>query len=202
VIPPTDVDPDDAAKVTYRGAAKRRQSSEARYVPTPALVVVSDEPTTESDDGMFAPPLRLRVKPSPRPTPVNKYWFNPPWIEENAAPDVHHGEFQTPVWLAVEMTMHSERDQSLSNQNPSRTGAGLHERTHAGQLRSLLSLIANSTRVATSYDHDRSRGRPVVPRQANASARYHELPLAHASQARKFVRFIGSNVRKVSVNHN
>jgi hypothetical protein len=183
-----------------------RRAREA-YVAPAAFTLVTDEYLTMHESDAPASIPRLRVKPSPRATNVNKYWFNPSWIAENERPDVDHGEFQSPVWLAVEMTMRSDRDRDRAR-DACESGAPRHarhaaEESGAGQLRSMLAFVSGVKQpvakqiTPVTYLHPVTRGdRP------SASSRYHDLPPRPAGQVRKFARFLSSNLGRVSVNHN
>lgn len=148
-------------------------------------------------------PLPLRPTPSPRATPVNRYWFNPPWIEENAGPDIDHGEFESPVWLAVELTLRAERERAGSKGPGAQHAAETLDQS-GGQLRSLLKCIAMSKRVAgVSHREPTSLlERRLAQMRPSPLSRYHELPAPAASQARKIARFLASSWRRVSVNQN
>jgi len=169
------------------------------YVPTPAFVLISDQ-HGEADSSPPTPVLK--VKPSPRTTSVNRYWFNPSWIEENAVPDVDHGEFQSPVWLAVEMTMRSDRTRELNG-----TRGAPHNRRSGddpcdGQLRSLLSFVNNTYRTAATHRETATStmGRTVTT-TTDTHTPCHDAP-RHAKPPSKFVHFISSSLKRVSVNHN
>ncbi len=173
-------------------AAIAEHEARLSYPPTPPFVLLSDTRTT--------PTPRLQAKPSPRATSVNKYWFNPPWIEENSVPDVDHGEFESPVWLAVAMTMQADRNRELDEAfNPGRGRRAGDE--SSGQLRSLLNFVNNTKRSSASH---RSPGTSSMGRTVNAveTARYHELAPRHAKPSNRFIHFVSNSFKKVSVNHN
>jgi hypothetical protein len=182
---------------------RRARGEEARrardaFVATPAFTLVSDE-SLNVHDVAISPP-HLRAMPSPRPTNVNKYWFNPSWIAENECPEVEHGEFQSPVWLATDMTMRSDRDRDR-NREAYESGAPLEtlhlvEEPGTGQLRSMLAFVSGAKHAASSpprpvtYIHS---GTPIDA--PSATSRYHGLPPRPARQVRKFVRFLSSNLQ-------
>jgi hypothetical protein len=191
---------------------RRARGEEARrareaYVATPAFTLVTDGYLTmhESDPPSFIP--HLKVQPSPRATNVNKYWFNPSWIAENERPDVDHGEFQSPVWLAVEMTMRSdrERDQARDAYESGAPLTACHaaEESGAGQLRSMLAFVSGAKHPVANQITPVTYLRPVARGdRPSASSRYHDLAPRPTGQVRKFARFLSSNLGRVSVNHN
>jgi hypothetical protein len=145
----------------------------------------------------------LKPKAPPRATNVNRYWFNPPWIAENERPDVDHGEFQSPVWLAVHMTMRSDRDRELCESSTPRHAQHAVAGPSSGQLRSMLAFVNGATQAGSSqltpvtYIHG-----GVTAEKPSASSRYHDLPRPQAWPVRTFARFMSSNFGRVSVNHN
>jgi hypothetical protein len=180
-----------------RGAAARRARD--AYVATPAFTLVTDGYLAGHDGAVVPASPQLRAMPSPRATNVNKYWFNPSWIAENERPDVDHGEFQSPVWLAVEMTMRSDRERDRDREEyesgaPVQAGhADLDSGT--GQLRSMLAFVSGAKHVATSplapitFIHaGTAHDKPI------AASRYHDLPPQPAHQVRKFARFLSSSL--------
>jgi hypothetical protein len=184
-----------------RGDDARR--ARAAFVPTPAFTLVTDEYVSAHDELATSTTPHLQAKPSPRATNVSKYWFNPSWIAENERPDVDHGEFQSPVWLAVEMTMRSDRDREASASGAPRHGRHAAEDTGNGQLRSLLAFVSGAKHAGASCNT------PVTylnlstrSDKASSTPRYHDLPPRPARQVGKFVRFISSSLGRVSVNHN
>jgi hypothetical protein len=187
---------------------RRARSEEARraraaYVPTPAFTLVTDEYVRTHDDVATSTTPHLQAKPSPRATNVSKYWFNPSWIAENERPDVDHGEFQSPVWLAVEMTMRSDRDRETLASGAPRHGRHAAEETGSGQLRSLLAFVSGAKHAGTSSNTPVAYLNPSAKGdKAYTAPRYHDLPPRPARQAGKFVRFISSSLGRVSVNHN
>lgn len=170
------------------------------YVPTPPFVLISDE--SGEANATSSTPL-LKVKPSPRLTSVNRYWFNPSWIEESAVPEVDHGEFQTPVWLAVEMTMRSDRTREISGTRDVPHNRRSDDDPRTGQLRSLLSFVSNTTRTAATHRETATStmGRTVTT-TADTHASFHDQKPRHAKSPSKFVHFISSSLKKVSVIHN
>lgn len=133
---------------------------------------------------------------------MNKYWFNPSWIEEDAVPGVDHGEFQSPVWLAVSMTMRADRDRELDGTRVRRLRRA-NDDQHAGQLRTLLSFVNDTTRLAASHHEvDRSTIRNAVSEEAGGSWRSYEPAPLRALRPGRFVHFISSSLKKVSVIHN
>lgn len=195
--------------VERRAEGEEARRARAEYVPTPAFTLVTDEYTNmhEADPTSSIP--HLRAKPSPRATTVNKYWFNPSWIAENERPDVDHGEFQSPVWLAVEMTMRSDRDREACDSSAPSHARHADEEPGTGQLRSMLAFVSGAKHTGGAKHAGGAEYRPVTYIHQGAtgdrpcaSSRYHDLPPRPARQVRKFVRFISGNLGKVSVNHN
>jgi hypothetical protein len=188
-----------------RGDEARR--ARAAYVPAPAFTLVTDEYVSTHDGFATSTVPRLQAMPSPRATNVSKYWFNPSWITENERPDVDHGEFQSPVWLAVEMTMRSDRDRDRDREAVA-SGTPRHGRHAAedignGQLRSMLALVSGAKHAGATSNAPITYLNPgTTCDKAVTAPRYHELPPRPARQAGKFVRFISSNLGRVSVNHN
>jgi hypothetical protein len=187
-----------------RGAEAQRARD--AFVPTPAFTLVAEQPNIHEVTLLPSTP-NLRAMPSPRATAVNKYWFNPSWIAENEHPEVYHGEFQSPVWLAVEMTMRSDRERDRVREDYE-FGAPLHAR-HAeavpgtGQLRSMLAFVSGAKHAVASPITPVTFIHPeLVGDKPSASSRYHDLHQRPARPVRKFARFISSNFGKVSVNHN
>jgi len=181
-----------------RGDAARR--AREAFVATPAFTLVSDESASTQDGESTSPIPHLRALPSPRATNVNKYWFNPSWIAENERPDVEHGEFQSPVWLAVEMTMRSDRDRDRDREayESGAPGDARHvaEEPGSGQLRSMLAFVSGakfagaSPLASVTRIHPRATGDKV-----STTPRYHDLAPRPTGQIRKFVRFISSSLQ-------
>jgi hypothetical protein len=176
------------------------------YSPTPPFVLLDDDSSFDHMDRHSASPPILKAKASPRIAPVNKYWFNPSWINEDAEPETYHGEFQTPVWLAVELSMHADRERDPDHgerRDPNSPMRGPARKANNGQLRTLLSCIASSNDLSTkSRTSVLPVNDPVVAKVPQADVRYHELSRHQKSRPRKFARFLVSNLRRVSVNHN
>jgi hypothetical protein len=180
---------------------RRARGEEARrardaFVATPAFTLVTDEYAHMHDGDRTSAIPPLRAMRSPRATNVNKYWFNPSWIAENERPDVDHGEFQSPVWLAVEMTMRSDRDRDreADELGTPRRARDAAQESRTGQLRSMLAFVSGAKHADASeatpvtYIHPGAGGD-----KPNATSRYHDLPPRPSRQVRKFVRFISSN---------
>ncbi len=127
-----------------RARGAKAQRARDAYVATPAFTLVTDDGSALSETPASTTPPLLRVKTLPRATNVNKYWFNPSWIAESERPDVEHGEFQSPVWLAVEMTMHSDRDRERYETDFSSTARHAAAEPGTGQLRSMLALVSGA----------------------------------------------------------
>lgn len=195
----------EPAVVERRARGAKAQRARDAYVATPAFTLVTDDGSALSETPASTTPPLLRVKTLPRATNVNKYWFNPSWIAESERPDVEHGEFQSPVWLAVEMTMHSDRDRERYETDFSSTARHAAAEPGTGQLRSMLALVSGARHADAAapalapitYIHQGATS--VKP---SATSRYHDLPPRPARQVRKYVRFISSSLGKVSVNHN
>jgi hypothetical protein len=173
------------------------------YVPTPAFVLVRDEVASEFGDGSFDNVPHLKVMSPSVVRAVSKYWFNPSWINDDFVPCVNHGEFDSPVWLATKLSMHADRqlDEGCTEETEGLHIPGTVHGDRGGQLRSLLHCIASATAAASSH-----RAPPHVPERRVAlnrpwaGGRNHRLPAPASSQVLKFVRFVSTNVRKVSVN--
>ena len=170
------------------------------YVPTPPFVLISDE-HREMDPSSSTP--LLKVKPSPRTTSVNRYWFNPSWIEENSVPEVDHGEFQSPVWLATEMTMRSDRTREINGTRDVPRNRRSDDDPRNGQLRSMLSFVNTTKRAAATHRETATStmGRTVTTTGENHTPCQDAAP-RHAKPPSKFVHLISSSLKKVSVIHN
>ncbi len=190
--------PFDDDDVIHEGASRHRQVT---YLPTPPFVVIGDN-YPRNEVAHASPVPHLKAKPLPPTTSMNRSWFNPSWIAENERPDVEHGEFQSPVWLCVEMTMRADRERDAHESVP-RHARHATAGTGEGQLRTLLAFVSGAKhaggahRSAYANTHLIPRGNPL-----GDSARYHELPPRSTRQVRRFVRFLSSNLGRVSVNHN
>lgn len=173
------------------------------YLPTPAFVLVRDGVAPGFGDGSFDNVPHLKVMSPSVVRTVSKYWFNPSWINDDFVPCVNHGEFDSPVWLATSLSMHADRqlDEGCAGEAQGLHIPGTVHGDRGGQLRSLLHCIASATEAAPSH-----RAPPHVPERRVAlnrpwaGGRNHRLPAPASSQVLKFVRFVSTNVRKVSVN--
>jgi hypothetical protein len=185
--------PVDDVRTLEREASYRRAS----YAPTPSFVLVKDESPSEHVSAITSLTPLLRVKPYPLTTSVSRNWFNPTWIDEETGPDVDHGEFQSPVWLAVHMTMRADRDREVDEDGVQWRGRRSNDDPRSGQLRSLLAFVNNTKRTAISqHSPDTSTMGRTVAAKVGANSRYHELPPRHAKQPGKFVHFISSSLRR------
>jgi hypothetical protein len=175
------------------GVERRARDS---YIATPPFTLVTDEYVAAH----VSDPLHLRVKPSPRVTAVNKYWFNPSWIAENERPEVDHGEFQSPVWLAVEMTMRSDRDRDRACEaheaDTPRHARHAAEESGTGQLRSMLAFVSGAKQAGSNVTPITKIHPEVMGDKVSASSRYHDLPQRPARPVRNFARFISNNFGK------
>jgi hypothetical protein len=192
--------------VERRARGEEAQRARDAYVATPPFTLVTDEYLAMHESHPLPSIPQLKVKRSPRATAVNKYWFNPSWIAENERPEVDHGEFQSPVWLAVEMTMRSDRDRDRARE-AHESGAPRHarpanEEPATGQLRSMLAFVSGAKPTGTILTPVTKIHPEIIGDKASATSRYHDLPQRPARPVRKFARFISSNFGRVSVNHN
>jgi hypothetical protein len=164
------------------------------------VVIGDDYPRNELP--LTSPVPRLKAKTLPPTTSMNRSWFNPSWIAENERPDVEHGEFQSPVWLCVEMTMRADRERDARESGP-RHARHATAVTGEGQLRSLLAFVSGAKHAAGAH-HGTYANTQLAPRAnpLGEAARYHELPPRSTRQVRRFVRLFSSNLGRVSVNHN
>jgi hypothetical protein len=84
-------------------------------------------------------------------TPANSSkWFKPNWIDENEYSLSDHGEFQSPVWLAIVLAVMADRDADRAFRTSSRRQAipgTLHD-ARGGHLRELLACVAGSRAIA------------------------------------------------------
>ena len=186
-----------------RARGEEAQRARDAHVATPAFTLVTDEyaSTHEVDPPSSIP--HLRAKPSPRATTVNKYWFNPSWIAENERPDVEHGEFQSPVWLAVEMTMRSDRERETYESGVPSHARHAAEEPGTGQLRSMLAFVSGAKHAgAAQHTPVTCHRQGATLYTPCASTRYHNVAPQPPRQIRKIVRFISSSFERVSVNHN
>ena len=186
-----------------RARGEEAQRARDAHVATPAFTLVTDEDASTHESAAAPSSPHLRAKPSPRATTVNKYWFNPSWVAENERPDVEHGEFQSPVWLAVEMTMRADREREMYEFGAPRLARHAAEERGTGQLRSLLAFVSGAKNVGASQHTPvtcNHQGAAVYT--PCAATRYHDVAPRPARHIRRFVRFISSSLERVSVNQN
>jgi hypothetical protein len=189
---------DDDDDTIEEGESRHRQVA---YLPTPPFVVIGDNYPRNKVPLPLALPHQ-KVKPLPKSTSMNRSWFNPTWIGENERPEVEHGEFQSPVWLAVEMTIRADRERDALETGP-RHARHAAEAPTSGQLRSLLAFVSGAKKTAAAHHAPYANTlRAPSGNPLGDTARYHELAPRSTRQVRKFVRFFSSNLGKVSVNHN
>jgi hypothetical protein len=175
------------------------------YLPTPAFVLVRDGDGSEFGDGSFDDVPHLKVMSPSVVRTVSKYWFNPPWINDDFVPCVNHGEFDSPVWLATSLAIRADRelDECFAHDANRLNIPGTVHGDRGGQLRSLLRCIETATKAAATHRAPAHvPERRVAANRPWAGGRNHRLPTPApaSSQVSKLVRFISINKRKVSVN--
>ena len=77
-------------------------------------------------------------------------WFKSRWIDENERSLPDHGEFQSPVWLAIGLAIMADRHADIACLVIQRRSdiPGTSHDNRGGQLRELLACVASSIRGA------------------------------------------------------
>jgi hypothetical protein len=124
------------------------EERQARQPPTFMSHVTRREAWTATPHGepqksLNAPPALLVA---------NDHWFSPDWTDENQFGHIAHGDFQSPVRVAISMAIAADRGRhKYSRDAIESTDTAIPGTIHAhqgGELRALLACIAASRKVS------------------------------------------------------
>jgi hypothetical protein len=133
---------------------------------------------------------------------VGNNWFHPSWTEENESGCPDHGEFQSPVWLAVGLALKIRTNTTPEGGTDSTDSSANRadvDVDHGGELRRHLACVAESLETAERRRELHELLRPLVRHRPS-------LTLRHSSGNDTFHhwrtwRFLGHHETRFHANH-